>query len=187
MLKLRHLFFSAIGLYCQDLQLRGSKAIIIVMFLMWKHDCHLQASNNATRILVEMQRAYGDLILFVNHEDSDDDDADEAEVSADSLPKEQDALKYEDLPSFQNRLSHHHVFVNGSGNFYIGVYNADQCVEEDATFNLTITIATPDDPLSLCPLNCSYPQGQCVSDNTCSCEPGYGGMYCAGCECQNTF
>lgn len=167
--------------------MRGSKAIIIVMFLMWKHDCHLQASNNATRILVEMQRAYGDLILFVNHEDSDDDDADEAEVSADSLPKEQDALKYADLPSFQNRLSHHHVFVNGSGNFYIGVYNADQCVEEDATFNLTITIATPDDPLSLCPLNCSYPQGQCVSDNTCSCEPGYGGMYCAGCECQNTF
>ncbi|XP_024385263.1 uncharacterized protein [Physcomitrium patens] len=145
----------------------------------WRY-FRFKASNNATRILVEMQRAYGDLILFVNHEDSDDDDADEAEVSADSLPKEQDALKYADLPSFQNRLSHHHVFVNGSGNFYIGVYNADQCVEEDATFNLTITIATPDDPLSLCPLNCSYPQGQCVSDNTCSCEPGYGGMYCAG-------
>lgn len=100
MLKLCYLFFSVIGLYCQDLQLRGSKVIIIVMFLMWKYDCYLQVFNNVICILVEMQRVYGDLILFVNYEDSDDDDVDEVEVLVDLLLKEQDVLKYVDFLSF---------------------------------------------------------------------------------------
>ena len=141
----------------------------------------MQAFDNASRLLVEMERAYGDLVLFVKPEDDADGDD-----SSDSVPTEQDATKYADLLSFQNRLSHHAVFVNGSGNFYIGVYNADTCLQEDSQFNLTVTTATPQDPFNLCPMNCSYPQGDCVADNVCSCEPGYGGQYCAGCECQNT-
>lgn len=140
----------------------------------------MQASDNASRSLVELDRAYGDVVLFVKPEDSADGDN-----SSDSVPTEQDAVKYADLLSFQNRLSHHSVFVNGSGNFYIGVYNADTCLQEDTMFNLTITTATTNDPFNLCPLNCSYPQGQCLADNVCSCEPGYGGQYCAGCECRN--
>lgn len=142
----------------------------------------MQAFNNASRILVELQRTYGDVILFVKHEDGEGDG-----LSSESLPSEQDAYKYADLPSFQNRLSHHHVFINGSGNFFIGVYNTDSCLEEDTILNLTITIATPSDPLSLCPLNCSYPQGQCVRDNVCSCDPGYGGQYCGSGECYSIF
>ena len=154
------------------------------MFLMWQRDFHVQAFDNASRTLVELERAYGDLILYVKPED--DDDGDDGDFSTDSVPTEQD-IKYADLLSFQNRLSHHSVFVNGSGNYYIGIYNADTCLQEDSMFNLTVTTATPQDPMNLCPLNCSYPQGQCVSDNVCSCEPGYGGQYCAGCECPNSF
>lgn len=145
-------------------------------------DCPMQVFNNASRTLVEMSRAYGDVILFVKKEDIED-----VGVSSASLPSEQDAYKYADLPSFQNRLSHHHRFVNGSGSFVIGIYNTDRCLEEDTLFNLTITIATPGDPLNLCPLNCSYPQGQCVRDNVCICKSGYEGQYCSGCECQNTI
>ncbi|KAG0566858.1 hypothetical protein KC19_7G093100 [Ceratodon purpureus] len=140
----------------------------------WKY-FRFQAFNNASRILVELSRAYGDVILFVKQEDSED-----GGPTSESLPSEQDAYKYADLVGFQNRLSNHHRFINGSGNFYIGVYNTDRCLEEDTIFNLTITIATPTAPLNLCPLNCSYPQGQCVRDNVCDCEPGYGGRYCSG-------
>ena len=156
--------------------------INIHLSLMRKRGCPMQAFNNASRILVELSRAYGDVILFVKQEDSED-----GGPTSESLPSEQDAYKYADLVGFQNRLSNHHRFINGSGNFYIGVYNTDRCLEEDTIFNLTITIATPTAPLNLCPLNCSYPQGQCVRDNVCDCEPGYGGRYCSGCECQNTF
>ncbi|KAG0602873.1 hypothetical protein M758_10G048100 [Ceratodon purpureus] len=145
-------------------------------FGAWKY-FRFEAFDNASRTLVELERAYGDLILYVKPED--DDDGDDGDFSTDSVPTEQD-IKYADLLSFQNRLSHHSVFVNGSGNYYIGIYNADTCLQEDSMFNLTVTTATPQDPMNLCPLNCSYPQGQCVSDNVCSCEPGYGGQYCAG-------
>lgn len=129
-------------------------------------DVRWQVFNNASRILVEMQRAYGDVVLYVKNEGDG------------ALPVEQDAYKYADLPSFFNRLSHHHVFVNGSGNFYIGVYNTDKCIEEDSTFNLTINIATPSDNINLCPFNCSYPRGECLRDDFCSCDSGYGGHYC---------
>ena len=141
----------------------------------------MQAFNNASRILVELSRAYGDVVLFVKQEDSED-----GGPASEQLPTEQDAYKYADLRSFQNRLSHHHRFVQGSGNFFIGVYNTDWCLEEDTTFNITINIATPADPINLCPLNCSYPQGQCVKDNVCVCERGYEGQYCSGCEFRNT-
>ncbi|XP_024401275.1 uncharacterized protein [Physcomitrium patens] len=133
-----------------------------------------QTTSNASRSLVELDRAYGDVILFVKPQDNESDDP-----LMESLPIERDALNYADLPSYQNRLSHHYLFVNGSGKFYIGVYNSDTCVEEDSIFNLTVTISTPNDPVNLCPLNCSYPQGHCVKDNVCSCEVGYGGTYCA--------
>lgn len=130
-------------------------------------------ANNESRTLVQLARARGDVILYVKPYDGEDE--------AGSLPIEGDT-QYSDLASFQNRLSHHNVFVNGAGTFYIGVYNMDHCVKENTTFNLTITIATPEDPMNLCPLNCSYPQGVCVRDNACECEPGYGGNFCAGCK-----
>jgi len=142
----------------------------------------MQAYNNESRSLVEMERAYGDLVLFVKPDDgnyTEDDD------NIDALPIEQD-IQYADLPSFQNRLSHHARFVNGSGNYIIGVYNADTCLQEDSTFNLTITIVIPSDGINLCPMNCSYPQGQCVRDGVCSCAAGYGGQYCAGCKLAET-
>lgn len=148
--------------------------ISIYVLLIRHQNYRTQTTSNASRSLVELDRAYGDVILFVKPQDNESDDP-----LMESLPIERDALNYADLPSYQNRLSHHYLFVNGSGKFYIGVYNSDTCVEEDSIFNLTVTISTPNDPVNLCPLNCSYPQGHCVKDNVCSCEVGYGGTYCA--------
>ena len=130
--------------------------------------------QNNSRLLVELARAQGDVILFLKPQGGGSKVA--------SLPSESDATEYSDIESFQNRLSHHHVYARGLGTYYIGVFNSDHCVQEDTTFNLTITVAPPSSSLGLCPLNCSYPQGTCVRDNHCECQPGYGGNFCGGCE-----
>lgn len=141
-----------------------------------------QAFDKASRSMIELERAYGDIVLFVKRDGSNGTDDEEEDDNTDGLPIEQDAAMYADLPSFQNRLSHHSRFVNGSGFFFIGVHNSDTCLQEDSTFNLTITTVVPGDGVTLCPKNCSFPQGVCVQDNVCKCNPGYGGRYCAGCK-----
>lgn len=120
-----------------------------------------------------MARAYGDVALFLKPE------------GAGSFPSEIDFYKYADVKSFQNRLSHHHLYTIGSGKYYVGVYNSDVCVREDTYFNLSISfVSAGDDSMTLCPTNCSYPNGNCLKDSYCQCAPGFGGSYCEGCECQ---
>jgi len=134
----------------------------------WKY-FQFQVVDNDSRIMVEMARVYGDVILFLKPQGVN---------GTVDLPTETDANTYSDIIDWQNRLSNHHVFATGPGIYYIGVFNTDHCVEEETTFNLTITIATPKHPMNLCPMNCSYPRGVCVRDNHCECQPGYGGNFC---------
>lgn len=136
----------------------------------------MQVVDNDSRIMVEMARVYGDVILFLKPQ---------GENGTVDLPTEADAYTYSDITDWQNRLSNHHVYATGPGIYYIGVFNTDHCVEEETIFNLTVTIATPEHPMNLCPMNCSYPQGVCVRDNYCDCQPGFGGNFCGGCESQN--
>lgn len=133
-----------------------------------------QVDEPDSRILVEMSRSFGDPVLYLKPKGDGD------------LPIEIDFYKYADVTSFQNRLSHHHIYATGWGYYFIGVYNNDACMEEDTYFNLSISIAPSSlKTVALCPLNCSYPNGMCTEDGNCSCESGFGGSYCEGCESPN--
>ncbi len=139
-------------------------------------NCFLvQVLQSNSRILVELARAHGDVCLFLKPS--------EGKTGIQALPLETDANDFSDLLSFQNRLSYDHIFTRGSGTYYIGVFNADHCLHETTYFNTTISIVNAQSSQSLCPLNCSFPQGVCIRDNDCHCEPGYGGSFCEGCEC----
>ncbi|CAM6060271.1 unnamed protein product [Sphagnum tenellum] len=137
----------------------------------WKYFEFTVLQSNS-RILVELARAHGDVCLFLKPS--------EGKTGIQALPLESDANDFSDLLSFQNRLSYDHIFIRGSGTYYIGVFNADHCLHETTYFNTTISIVNAQSSQSLCPLNCSFPQGVCIRDNDCHCEPGYGGSFCEG-------
>jgi hypothetical protein len=129
-------------------------------------------------MLVEMSRLDGDVVLFLKPAGIGSGLA--------QLPTEEDFNSSADVQSFQNRLSHHHIYTIASAEtYYIGVYNNDVCMSNETYFNITVSIAAPNSTTSLCPLNCSHPNGSCIADNVCQCQPGFGGNFCEGCECRH--
>lgn len=141
----------------------------------WKY-LDFQVLENDSRILVEMSRLDGDVVLFLKPAGIGSGLA--------QLPTENDFNSSADVQSFQNRLSHHHIYTIASAEtYYIGVYNNDVCMSNETYFNITVSIAAPNSTTSLCPLNCSHPNGSCIADNVCQCQPGFGGNFCEGCEC----
>lgn len=128
--------------------------------------------SDQTRILVEMSRSHGDVMLFLKPGDS--------EHTQEALPSEFEIDQYGDKLGYESRQNYHHYFFIGEGLFFIGIYNNDACVEEPSLINISISTASLNSSSCLCPRNCSYPNGQCISDIVCQCEDGYGGDFCEG-------
>ena len=159
---------------CDDSIKGGWRRLLTNVLTLINGNIASQVDEPDSRILVEMSRSFGDPVLYLKPKGDGD------------LPIEIDFYKCADVTSFQNRLSHHHIYGTGWGYYFIGVYNNDACMEEDTYFNLSISIAPSSlKTVALCPLNCSYPNGKCTEDGNCSCESGFGGSYCEGCESLN--
>ena len=134
----------------------------------------MQVSRPLSRILVEISRSHGDVMLIVKPGENKGS-------KQEALPSEFDVDNYADKVGYQNRQNHHHYYLIGTGLYFIGIYNNDACVKEPSKVNLTILSASPKSSSYLCPRNCSYPNGRCVSDLLCECAANYGGKFCEGC------
>lgn len=156
--------------------LKSDQAVVEVQAISlqsgeWKYHT-FNVSIAKSRILVEMSRSRGDVMLFLKPGDIGH--------KQEALPSEFDIDKYADKLGYMNRQNYHHYFFIGTGQFIIGIYNNDACVEETSLVNLTISTASPHTSSYLCPRNCSYPNGKCISDLLCLCEADYGGKFCEG-------
>ncbi|KAG6546912.1 hypothetical protein Mapa_011528 [Marchantia paleacea] len=128
-----------------------------------------EAFDRNARVLVELVREQGDTALFLKPRNAN---------SSLTVPSGSDFDKYSDKDGFRNRFGSQYIYFSGPGSFVIGVFNNDACVRSQAAYNLAVTVATPHTPWTVCPFNCSYPQGTCIRDAECACEKGYAGYFC---------
>ena len=160
----------------------------------------------AVTMLVELNRASGDPVLFVKRVD------DVTGGVKGGVPAVSDFGAFADTEGFKSRVNYHHRMLQNAvpgKRYYVAVFNNDVYIQNEAKFTVTARVSLPGasgraaEPL-LCPANCSaeLAQGSCVESSVdrtgasgttgvlsgvtssgagvCKCMSGYGGGMCEG-------
>jgi hypothetical protein len=146
-------------------------------------------AGSESTIIVELNRLYGDPILFVKR--AADGKANGGSGIVNGVPSTQDFASLADVNSFRSRLDHHHIELTNadSGLYYVGVFNNNQYLKEVSKYylrarwnNNNAGVETP-----MCPFDCfGDSQGVCGADipngkSVCTCQlDAFGGEYCQG-------
>eukprot|EP00740_Mantoniella_antarctica_P009749 CAMPEP_0181386778 /NCGR_PEP_ID=MMETSP1106-20121128/23335_1 /TAXON_ID=81844 /ORGANISM="Mantoniella antarctica, Strain SL-175" /LENGTH=921 /DNA_ID=CAMNT_0023507049 /DNA_START=232 /DNA_END=2997 /DNA_ORIENTATION=+ len=161
-------------------------------------------SNTLVTMLVELERIAGDPVLFVKRVD------DPAAGLQGGVPAVSDYADFADTEGFRSRVNYHFRLLENvvPGRYYVAVFNNDVYIESAAQFTLTARYSLPSitgrtvGP-TLCPANCSAPQGTCTDAQpaagmstaasisgggmagggrvgVCECRAGFGGRMCEG-------
>ena len=143
-------------------------------------------------ILAELRRESGDPVLFVKKI-----------PRTGAVPSVSDYAQFADTEGFRTRVNYHSILLSDAkpGKYYIAVFNNNVYIQQEAKYDVEVTVALPGKPgvlppdPPLCRAGCNAPaRGECKpSDGSavgaisvasrvgvCECKSGYGGDMCEG-------
>ena len=143
-------------------------------------------------MLAELRRESGDPVLFVKKI-----------PRTGAVPSVSDYAQFADTEGFRTRVNYHSILLSDAkpGKYYIAVFNNNVYIQQEAKYDVEVTVALPGKPgvlppdPPLCRAGCNAPaRGECKpSDGSavgaisvasrvgvCECKSGYGGDMCEG-------
>ena len=143
-------------------------------------------------MLAELRRESGDPVLFVKKI-----------PRTGAVPSVSDYAQFADTEGFRTRVNYHSILLSDAkpGKYYIAVFNNNVYIQQEAKYDVEVTVALPGKPgvlqpdPPLCRAGCNAPaRGECKpSDSSavgaisvasrvgvCECKSGYGGDMCEG-------
>ncbi|CAI5515807.1 unnamed protein product [Closterium sp. Naga37s-1] len=152
----------------------------------------IQVTQPHTKLLIQMERAAGDLVLFAKRQ--------EQGFLPFGMPTVFDFNGFADMDSFRQRLDRHQIVWNRTkpGIVLVAVLNNDVDLRETGGFRLEYRLAVGREGRALCPWDCGWPAGFCQAmvpegggnggadggdgsaETQCVCNPDSAGSFCQG-------
>lgn len=143
-------------------------------------------------MLAELRRESGDPVLFVKKI-----------PRTGAVPSVSDYAQFADTEGFRTRVNYHSILLSDAkpGKYYIAVFNNNVYIQQEAKYDVEVTVALPGKPgvlppdPPLCRAGCNAPaRGECKPSGgsavgaisvaslvgVCECKSGYGGDMCEG-------
>ncbi|CAI5487893.1 unnamed protein product [Closterium sp. Naga37s-1] len=138
-----------------------------------------QVTQPSAKLLIQMERAAGDLVLFAKRQ--------EQGFLPFGMPTVFDFNGFADMDSFRQRLDRHQIVWNRTepGIVLVAVLNNDVDLRETGGFRLEYRLAVGREGRALCPWDCGWPAGFCQA-LTADGGGGGGGGGVGGAETQET-